>query len=86
LTPYGRLFSCLLIALISTGRPAIAADARLSSDNLTYHGTPQRTGWYDNERMLTPAAVQVHVLGLDGDEVETVAHWLEARDSTLTPP
>ena len=64
LTLRRRLYCCLLLALISAGRPAIAAEPRLSSDNLTYHGTPQRTGWYDNERTLTPAAVRSDSFGL----------------------
>lgn len=64
LTLRGGLCCCLLVVLISADSPAKATNARLSSDNLTYHGTAQRTGWYDNEGLLTPAAVKSGSFGL----------------------
>ncbi|MDE0243788.1 MAG: hypothetical protein OXM59_00355 [Gammaproteobacteria bacterium] len=60
----GSLCCCLLITLSAAAEPTIASNARLGSDNLTYHGTPQRTGWYDNEGTLTPAAVRTGSFGL----------------------
>ena len=54
----------LLGVLIAAGEPAIAENARTSAENLTYHGTPQRTGWYDNETILTPAAISSGDFGL----------------------
>lgn len=41
-----------------------AENARHSADHLTYHGTPQRTGWYDAERRLTPETVGSSDFGL----------------------
>lgn len=38
--------------------------ARRTPDHLTFHGTPQRTGWYDDERVLTPRAVKSPAFGL----------------------
>ncbi len=64
LTLSGRQWFCLLILLVATGESAVAENARISSDNLTYHGTRQRTGWYDNESILTPAAVGSGNFGL----------------------
>ena len=59
-----RLCCCLLIGLVGAVGPGIAENARPGSDQLTYHGTPQRTGWYDNERTLTPAAIRSGNFGL----------------------
>ena len=59
-----RLCCCLLIGLVGAVGPGIADNARPGSDKLTYHGTPQRTGWYDNERTLTPAAIRSGNFGL----------------------
>lgn len=64
LTWRGGLCCCLLVVLISADIPAKAENARLESDNLTYHATPQRTGWYDNEDTLTPAAIKSGNFGL----------------------
>ncbi|MCU0758742.1 MAG: cytochrome c [Steroidobacteraceae bacterium] len=38
--------------------------ARPSSDHLTFHGTPARSGWVDDERVLTPATVAGGRFGL----------------------
>ena len=38
--------------------------ARRGPDHLTYHGTPQRTGWVDDERLLTPRTVASPRFGL----------------------
>ena len=35
---------------------------------------------------LTLGSMQVHVLGLDSDEVRMVAYWLEAGETAITPP
>ena len=59
-----RLWCCLPAVLIAAGGPALADNARTSPENLTYHGTPQRTGWYDNEAILTPAAIRSQNFGL----------------------
>jgi hypothetical protein len=58
LTVAAALAAVLLTAL--TGAlPARAAHpmSRSSADNPTYHGNPQRTGWYDAEPVLTPKNV-----------------------------
>jgi mono/diheme cytochrome c family protein len=46
--------------------PALAEldPARRTPDHLTFHGTPQRTGWYDDERVLTPRTVKSPAFGL----------------------
>lgn len=64
LTLRRRPGGCLLIVLAVAAGPVVAENARLGSDNLTYHGTPQRTGWYDDEGTLTPAAVRSGNFGL----------------------
>ena len=59
-----RPWCFLLGVLIAAGEPAIADNARTSPENLTYHGTRQRTGWYDNEAILTPAKIRSGNFGL----------------------
>lgn len=46
--------------------PAAAANpmARRGADHLTYHGSAARTGWVDDERVLTPASVAGGRFGL----------------------
>ena len=59
-----RPWCFLLGILIAAGEPAIANNSRSSPENLTYHGTRQRTGWYDNEAILTPATIKSQNFGL----------------------
>ena len=53
------------VSVIPAG-PALAAGpaSRQGPDHLTYHGTPQRTGWYDDERRLRPRTVGSTRFGL----------------------
>jgi hypothetical protein len=60
-----RLHTALLILTTTVAASVSWADnARHHADHLTYHGTPQRTGWYDGERTLTPEAVVAGDFGL----------------------
>lgn len=52
------------VATLACARAAADPNARRDADHLTFHGTPQRTGWYDAERTLTPAAVKSPAFGL----------------------
>jgi mono/diheme cytochrome c family protein len=58
--------AALAIAAACAAAGAIAAHpmARPSADHLTYHGTPARTGWADDERQLTPASIAGGRFGL----------------------
>ncbi len=55
-----------ILITLGDAPPAVAAPpmSRDGPDHLTYHGTPQRTGWYDDERRLTPTRVAGHSFGL----------------------
>jgi hypothetical protein len=62
----GWAVACAAALAVAAGLPALAADpaARRGADHLTYHGTPQRTGWIDDERRLTPRTVASPRFGL----------------------
>ncbi len=51
-------------ATAAPASPSSPSPARAGHDALTYHGTAQRTGWYDDERQLTPARVASGRFGL----------------------
>ncbi len=53
-------FALGLAALAAAAPP----NARTTADHLTFHGTPQRTGWYAREPALTPAALRAGRLGM----------------------
>jgi mono/diheme cytochrome c family protein len=60
-----RLIAACSLALgLATLAAAASLNARLAADNLTFHGTPQRTGWYAGEHALTPAALRSGHLGM----------------------
>ena len=58
----------LVVASALVAASALAAAphpmARRSADQLTFHATPARTGWVDDERTLTPASVAGGRFGL----------------------
>ncbi|MCC6172689.1 MAG: hypothetical protein IT481_11745 [Gammaproteobacteria bacterium] len=57
----------MAVSLVFAAAPSAAAVhpmARPSADHLTYHGTPARTGWVDDERVLTPASIAGGRFGL----------------------
>jgi hypothetical protein len=59
-----RSGATIALAMASSAAALAAGHgARHGADHLTYHGTPQRTGWYDGERALTPASVSSPAFG-----------------------
>ena len=62
----GRARVLCLLATVAVAVPTMATPqlSRSGPDHLTYHGIPQRTGWVDNERQLTPATVASDRFGL----------------------